>query len=37
MEKEEEQFPLEAVDDIHNYAEQLKKSVSAYIAAPDKD
>lgn len=29
--KEEEQFPLESVDDIHNFAEQLRTTVSSYL------
>lgn len=35
--KEEEQFAIDAVDDIHNYAEQLKKAVAAFIASPEKE
>lgn len=31
--KEEEQIPLESVDDIFNYAEQLKAAISAYLAS----
>lgn len=29
--KEEEQFPLESVDDIYGFADQLRSAVSAYI------
>lgn len=32
--KEEEQFPLESIDDIYNYAEHLKALVSTYLPAP---
>jgi predicted type IV restriction endonuclease len=35
--KDEEQVSLESVDDIYNYAEQLKATVSGYLAAPVKD
>lgn len=31
--KEEEVLALESVDDIHNYAEQLKATVASYLAA----
>jgi hypothetical protein len=34
--KEEEQFPLETVDDIHMYAEQLKATVEFHLAAPER-
>jgi hypothetical protein len=30
--RDEEQFPLDAVDDIYGYAEQLKATVTAYLA-----
>ncbi len=35
--KEEEQFGLDAVDDIHSFTEQLKKTVASYLETPDKD
>ena len=35
--KEEEQFSLETVDDIHNYAEQLKRTIASYLAVAEKD
>jgi hypothetical protein len=31
--KDEEQFPLECLDDIYTYAEQLKATLAAYLAA----
>lgn len=31
--KDEEQFSLECVDDIYNYADQLKATLSAYLAS----
>jgi hypothetical protein len=30
--KDEEQFPLESIDDIHNYADQLRATVSSYLS-----
>lgn len=35
-EKDEEQFALESVDDIYNYAEQLKATVSSYLGSQSK-
>lgn len=35
--KEEEQFPIDAVDDIHSYGDQLKKTVAGYVATPEKE
>jgi hypothetical protein len=35
--REEEQFSLDVVDDIHNYAEQLKQTVASYLSTPEKD
>lgn len=32
--KDEEQFPLESVDDIHNFADQLRATVSSYLQPP---
>ena len=29
--KDEEQFPLESLDDIHNFADQLRATVSSYL------
>lgn len=34
--KEEEQFFLESVDDIHNYGDQLRNTVTSYLASPEK-
>jgi len=34
--KEEEHFPLESVDDIHNYSEQLRNTVASYLSSPEK-
>jgi len=34
--REEEQFPLESVDDIHNYGEQLRSTVATYLSSPEK-
>lgn len=35
--KDEEQFPLESVDDIHNFAEQLRATVSSYLQNAGSD
>ena len=35
--KEEEQFSLDTVDDIHNYAEQIRNTTAFYLATSDKD
>lgn len=35
--REEEQFPLDSVDDIHNYSEQLMKTIATYLSTPEKD
>lgn len=32
--REEEQFTIECVDDIHNFSEQLKATASSYIVSP---
>jgi hypothetical protein len=33
--KEEEQVPLESVDDIYNYAEQIRATVASYVGNAD--
>jgi hypothetical protein len=33
--KEEEQVPLEAVDDLYNYAEQIRATVASYLGTSD--
>jgi len=35
--RDEEQFPLESVDDIYNYAEQLRATASQYLAAQNRE
>jgi predicted type IV restriction endonuclease len=35
--KEEQQFPMENVDDIYNYTEQLKSTASSYLDAKSVD